>query len=63
MHFLSFVGPIQMIILLVLVGSINVSPIVLIMIHAKHKADANTLEDVFGRQTTTFDHRFLNWKG
>lgn len=54
---LGVIGPFQMIILLVLVGLIIVLPIVLIVSRAKHKARANTLDDVLSRQTTTSDDR------
>lgn len=54
---LGVIGPFQMIILIVLVGLIIVLPIVLIVSRAKHKARANTLDDVLSRQTTTSDDR------
>lgn len=57
MQILGVIGPYQMIILLVLVGLIIVLPIVLIVSRAKHKARANTLDDVLSRQNSTSDDR------
>lgn len=54
---LGAIGPWQMIIVLLLVGLIIVLPIVLIVSRAKHKARANTLDDVLSRQNSTSDDR------
>jgi uncharacterized membrane protein len=56
MHILGVVGPWQIIFLLVLLFAIII-PIVLIVSRTKHKARANTLDDVLSRKATTSDDR------
>lgn len=46
MHILGVFGPIQLVFLLVLLGIIIVIPVVLFSSRAKHKARANTLDEV-----------------
>lgn len=54
---LGSIGPWQMIILLALVGLVIVVPVILIVSRAKHKARANTLNDVMSRQPASSDDR------
>jgi uncharacterized membrane protein len=54
---LGVFGPFQLLFLLIIVGLVIVVPVVLLVSRSKHKARANTLDDVLSRKATTSDDR------
>lgn len=57
MKILAIIGPFQLLFLLIIVGLVIVLPVVLLVSRSKHKARANTLDDVLSRKATTSDDR------